>query len=350
MAITYVAMTAIDTRMLDRELKKGSAELIILSIVEPRAAPWLRDQQAHRGALGRAAEVPRRVALSAALPARRTRLAAGPVGREGRAAPPPLLPPDGRGPPRPRPAARYLEGLRRTPWASSPESIMPELDRAPAPATGRAPPEPGPRGRDHRRAVAASRRALRRAARRRRERRRARAAWRSRNCSSPTRSRATCGRCARRSVPPPDHAGSAAAAPARRSLAGRALRRAHAAQAAGLRRRGHPDARARHRRQHRDLQPRQRHAAAAAAGRQPRPPRLRAPRQRRRRVLLSDVRGAARRQPRVRRIRGVGRHHRQPERRRRDRARHRRRSSPATSSTCSASRRAGTAALDRPTM
>jgi len=26
-------MTAIDTRMLDRELKKGSAELIILSIV-----------------------------------------------------------------------------------------------------------------------------------------------------------------------------------------------------------------------------------------------------------------------------------------------------------------------------
>ena len=30
-------MTAIDTRMLDRELKKGSAELIILSIVEPRA-------------------------------------------------------------------------------------------------------------------------------------------------------------------------------------------------------------------------------------------------------------------------------------------------------------------------
>jgi DNA-binding PadR family transcriptional regulator len=30
-------MTDIDTRMLDRERKKGSAELIILSIVEPRA-------------------------------------------------------------------------------------------------------------------------------------------------------------------------------------------------------------------------------------------------------------------------------------------------------------------------
>ena len=32
--MTYVVMTAIDTRMLDRELKKGSAELIILSIVD----------------------------------------------------------------------------------------------------------------------------------------------------------------------------------------------------------------------------------------------------------------------------------------------------------------------------
>src|SRR6185436_19842316 len=31
-----MAMTSIDTRMLDRELKKGSAELIILSIVEAR--------------------------------------------------------------------------------------------------------------------------------------------------------------------------------------------------------------------------------------------------------------------------------------------------------------------------
>jgi PadR family transcriptional regulator, regulatory protein PadR len=30
-------MTDIDERMLDRELKKGSAELIILAIVEPRA-------------------------------------------------------------------------------------------------------------------------------------------------------------------------------------------------------------------------------------------------------------------------------------------------------------------------
>ena len=37
MALTYMAMPAIDRRMLDRELKKGSAELIILSILEPHA-------------------------------------------------------------------------------------------------------------------------------------------------------------------------------------------------------------------------------------------------------------------------------------------------------------------------
>lgn len=37
MAIAYVSMAAIDDRKLARELKKGSAELIILSIVEARA-------------------------------------------------------------------------------------------------------------------------------------------------------------------------------------------------------------------------------------------------------------------------------------------------------------------------
>jgi PadR family transcriptional regulator, regulatory protein PadR len=35
-AIAYVAMADIDDRMLSRELKKGSAELIVLSIVEAR--------------------------------------------------------------------------------------------------------------------------------------------------------------------------------------------------------------------------------------------------------------------------------------------------------------------------
>jgi PadR family transcriptional regulator PadR len=37
MSITYVAMTAIGRQTLDRELKKGSAELMILSILEARA-------------------------------------------------------------------------------------------------------------------------------------------------------------------------------------------------------------------------------------------------------------------------------------------------------------------------
>ena len=37
LAIAYVAMADIDDRILARELKKGSAELIVLSIVEARA-------------------------------------------------------------------------------------------------------------------------------------------------------------------------------------------------------------------------------------------------------------------------------------------------------------------------
>ena len=37
MPVAYVAMTASEDRILDRELKKGSAELIILSILEARA-------------------------------------------------------------------------------------------------------------------------------------------------------------------------------------------------------------------------------------------------------------------------------------------------------------------------
>ena len=50
-----------------------------------------------------------------------------------------------------------------------------------------------------------------------------------------------------------------------RSVAGSALRRADAAPAAGLRRGGHPDAGARHRRQQRDLRAGRRDAAAPAA-------------------------------------------------------------------------------------
>src|SRR5262245_20665402 len=56
---------------------------------------WIRDQQAHRDALDRAAEVPRRIAVPAPLSVGRTRLAAREVGREGRAPSSPLLQSDG---------------------------------------------------------------------------------------------------------------------------------------------------------------------------------------------------------------------------------------------------------------
>jgi hypothetical protein len=45
-------MTSIDARMLDRELKKGSAELIVLSIVEPRAVTDTRSASSLRRSAG----------------------------------------------------------------------------------------------------------------------------------------------------------------------------------------------------------------------------------------------------------------------------------------------------------
>src|SRR5204862_5159822 len=54
----------------------------------------LRPQQAHRGAIGRRPEIPRRFALPAALSTREARLDPGAVDREGGTAAPPLLPLD----------------------------------------------------------------------------------------------------------------------------------------------------------------------------------------------------------------------------------------------------------------
>src|SRR4029434_8090583 len=48
-------------------------------------APWLRGPQVDRGALGRRAEVQRRLALSPALPAGKARLDRRPLGGESRA-------------------------------------------------------------------------------------------------------------------------------------------------------------------------------------------------------------------------------------------------------------------------
>ena len=126
LSLPYTPMTDIKPEMLDRELKKGSAELMILSVLESHAAAWLRDQPADRDALGRAAEVPGRVAVSAALPARGARLAAGPVGREGRPAAAAVLPADRRGTARAGAAARDLEIVRRRACGSLPERTMPD--------------------------------------------------------------------------------------------------------------------------------------------------------------------------------------------------------------------------------
>src|SRR6266850_5797556 len=52
---------------------------------------WLRDQQADRDALGRAAAIPRRITLSASLSAGRTRVAARAMGREAGSAAAPVL-------------------------------------------------------------------------------------------------------------------------------------------------------------------------------------------------------------------------------------------------------------------
>ena len=162
--------------MLDRELKKGSAELIILSIVETRAAPRLRDQPADRAALGRAAEVPHRLALSRCSTASKS--AAGCRGGGSR------KPGQRRrrfyrltaeGPPRAGQPAQYLEDVRGRDAAdhrSRPCLIAQRLTagaapgRIPAPAAGAARAAADARARDRRRAVAASRRSLRGAARR----------------------------------------------------------------------------------------------------------------------------------------------------------------------------------------
>ena len=171
--------------------------------------------------------------------------------------------------------------------------------------------------------VTASRRSLRAAARRgprrpRRQASRARGARRSRH-ARPRNARASSG--------PDAAADSARLAKARRDRGrspGSALRGTHAAAAAGLHDRRRADPRAGDWRQHRGVQPRQCHAAAAASRRRPRTPRLRVPGRGRQRVLVSAVRRAARQQPVVRRIGGMGRHHGEPARRRLSRAGQRR--------------------------
>ena len=95
-------------RILDRELKKGSAELLILSLVEHRPRhgyemSQLIEQRSEGAVRFKVASL-----VPAAVPARETRLDRWPVGREGRSTPPPVLPHHAAGPFR---AGRPTPGL-----------------------------------------------------------------------------------------------------------------------------------------------------------------------------------------------------------------------------------------------
>ena len=100
-------------RRRDRELKKGSAELLVLSLVEARARHGYEIGKLIDDALGRHAALQHRVALSAALPAREARLDRGRWVEKAGAAPPPLLPAHAGRTQGPRRPAQRLAQLRR---------------------------------------------------------------------------------------------------------------------------------------------------------------------------------------------------------------------------------------------
>ncbi|MGH9839151.1 MAG: hypothetical protein ACREEM_10235 [Blastocatellia bacterium] len=67
-------MSSINAQKFDCELKKGGAELLVLSLLEARPRHGYEVRGADRDALGRRAQFQRRLALPAALPAGETRL------------------------------------------------------------------------------------------------------------------------------------------------------------------------------------------------------------------------------------------------------------------------------------
>ena len=142
---------------------------------------------------------------------------------------------------------------------------MPEWREHLRPRLAVAAPGSHARGGDRRRAVAASRPALRGAPRGRRDRGRGASSGAGGAARARRPGAATCARCVRRMSPPPITPGAPAGHVLARSLAGPPLRRAHVVEAARLRGRRRPHARAGHRRQHGDLQRGLRRAAEAAA-------------------------------------------------------------------------------------
>ena len=106
-------MQHIKPGILDRELKKGSAELLILSLVEDQPRHGYDLSKLIEARSRRRPEVPRRVALPAALSPREARLDCRPLDREGRSAAPPLLPAHAGRRRRARLAAQHLARFRR---------------------------------------------------------------------------------------------------------------------------------------------------------------------------------------------------------------------------------------------
>ena len=131
------------SRSLDRELKKGSAELLILSLVEARPrhgyeiSKLIEERSDGRVSFKVASLYP------AALPAGGARLDRRPLGGEGRDAAAPLLPPDGR-----RHAASWRRSATTGASSSTPstritEPNMPDwTTAAAAPAVARWPSDP----------------------------------------------------------------------------------------------------------------------------------------------------------------------------------------------------------------
>ena len=91
----YLFMSDIDTRALDRELKRGSAELLILSLLDARPRHGYDLSKLIETRSGAQLKFSHRLALSAAVLPRRAWLDQGHVGREARRAASTLLQGDG---------------------------------------------------------------------------------------------------------------------------------------------------------------------------------------------------------------------------------------------------------------
>ena len=83
--------------MFSAEVKKGSAALLVLALVEERPRHGYEISKLIESRSDGALTLPRRLALSDALSPGEARLGRGPMGREGRPAPAALLQADARG-------------------------------------------------------------------------------------------------------------------------------------------------------------------------------------------------------------------------------------------------------------